>query len=598
MQKSFKRTLSLLLAVLMVMTLFTALPLTVSAAVNEPEIVGTSITLNGAIGLNFYVKENGNNSYKANFEYDSTLLSGDSKPTTNLNDDAVYDKTKNYRIYTINLFAKQMTEQITFSVSDTETKTKKTSVREYAEKIISGGSDQTLTKQGYSADKIAKAKDLCKAMLNYGAQAQTEFNYKTDDLANKDYSDYTAPALNAESIEDIDYSDSTGAWITESSRVYQFVNTYGWEHVYVHYLFDKEKTVLHEEEGYQETVPVFCDDKVEEIFPSNYPSNYTYTNSDDGSDISNGKRIYIFEPTQKFKFLVFTDTPGLLDGEMIGRYAYFYNIYSSETTAGWKNWKNWKNGEVPSCDTISGTPVHFIDFVNVPKWSTVSVDVTTNQWDSDQGENVDVSQNYAMKKLSEKAADGSDVYRFILPEMFTSSSNVTLRFTNGSDATLQTTYSTYYNIHRYTPSQRTDKFEKFGMTYSGSSIGLLQKIGYSLFFSALTGFYSADYKNIKLYCGEERLDSGIDQQYRHLGYSCYSITDIAPSDLLKPITITFKWYDSDWKEQSKDYQFTVCNYIKRALMLDDSNNNNIQLKKTVTALVDYAEKADAYFKAN
>ena len=60
MQKSFKRTLSLLLAVLMVMTLFTALPLTVSAEETEPEIAGTSITLNGAIGLNFYVKENGN----------------------------------------------------------------------------------------------------------------------------------------------------------------------------------------------------------------------------------------------------------------------------------------------------------------------------------------------------------------------------------------------------------------------------------------------------------------------------------------------------------------------------------------------------------
>lgn len=589
MQKSFKRTLSLLLAVLMVMTLFTALPLTVSATENEPEIVGTSITLNGAIGLNFYVKENGNNSYKANFDYGSYLYYGDSNPTTNLGDEPVYDKTKTYRIYTINLFAKLMTEQITFSVSETKTIT--TSVREYAEKIIRGLNDEYLTQQGYSDDKIAKAKDLCMAMLNYGAQAQTEFNYKTDDLANKDYSDYTAPALNAELIEDIDYSDPTGAWITESSRVYQFVNTYGWERVYVHYLFDKEKTVLHEEEGYQETVPVFCDDKVEEI----YPSEYTYNNSYDESDISNGKSIYIFEPTQKFKYLVFTDAPGLLNGEMIGSYVFFNNIFSSDITAGWKNWKN---GEGNSYDTIYGTPVHFIDFVNVPKWSTVSVDVTTNQWDSDQGENVDVSQNYAMKKLYEKAADGSDVYRFILPDEITANnSHVTIRFTNGSDATLKTTYSTYYNIHRYTPSQRTDKFEKFGMTYSGSSIGLLQKIGYSLFFSALTGFYSADYKNIELYCGEEHLDSGIDQQYRGLGYSGYSITDIAPSDLLKPITITFKWYDSDWKEQSEDYQFTVYNYIKRALMLDDYdyNANNVQLKKTVTALVDYAQKAEAYF---
>lgn len=592
MQKSFKRTLSLLLAVIMVVTLFTALPLTVSAAEDEPEIEGTSITLNGAIGLNFYVKENGNTNYYANFDFDSTLLSGDSEPTTNLGDEPVYDKTNTYRIYTINLFAKQMTEEITFSVSDTATKT--TSVREYAEKIISGESDQTLTEQGYSADKIKKAKELCEAMLNYGAQAQTEFNYKTDDLANKNHSDYTAPALNAASIEDIDYSDPTGAWITESSRVYQFVNTYDWEHVYVHYLFDKEKqTVWNEEYQYWETEPVFCDDKVEEIFQSDY----TYTNSDDESDSSNGKSIYIFEPTQKFKFLVFTDAPGLLDGEMINtnrRYAFFYN-YSSDTTAGWKNWKN---GEEPSYDTIYGTPVHFIDFVNVPKWSSVSADVITREWSEQDGKVVDVSHIYSMTKLSEKAADGSDIYRFILPDEITANnSDVTIRFTNGSDATLKTTYSTYYNnIHRYTPSQRTDKFEKFGMTYSGSSIGLLQKIGYSLFFCKLN---PDDYSNsYYVYCGEEQLNGGIDQQYSNLGYSCYSITDIAPSDLLKPITITFKWYDSDYNEQSENYQFTVCNYIKRALMLDDSNNNNIQLKKTVTALVDYAEKADAYFKAN
>jgi len=587
MQKSFKRTLSLLLAVFMVMTLFTALPLTVSAAENEPEIAGTSITLNGAIGLNFYVKENGNKDYYANFDYDSNFLSGDSEPTTNLNDDAVYDKTNTYRIYTINLFAKQMTEEVTFSVSETATKT--TSVREYAEKIISGENDQTLSEQGYSADKIEKAKELCKAMLNYGAQAQTEFNYKTGDLANKNYSDYTAPALNPASITDMDYSNPAGAWLTEKSRAYQFVNTYDWEHVYVHYLFKEEKNIDYGE--YSSNEYVFADDIVEEIFPSGY----TYTNPYEDSDSSNGKRIYIFEPTQEFEYLVFTDAPGLLNGEMIytnSRYASFSKS-SYDTNAGWKNWRN---GEESSSDTIGDNPVNFIDFVNVPKWSSVSADVITNEW-NDQ-EYVDVSHVYSMIKLSEKAADGSDIYRFILPDEFTNEYEVTIKFINGSDATLKTTYETYNNIHRYTPSQRTDKFEKFGMTYSGSSIGLLQKIGYSLFFSALTGFYSDDYQDIKLYCGEEQLNGDIDPQYSYLGYSCYSITDIAPSDLLKPITITFKWNDSDWNEQSEDYKFTVCNYIKRALKLDDSNNNNIQLKKTVTALVDYAEKADAYFKAN
>lgn len=584
MQKSFKRTLSLLLAVLMVMTLFTALPLTISAAENEPEIVGTSITLNGAIGLNFYVKENGNTEYSAEFDYDSNLLYGDSALTTNLYDDAVYDKTHTYRIYTINLFAKQMTEEVTFSVSDTEKQT--TSVREYAEKIISGESDQTLSAQGYSADKIAKAKELCKAMLNYGAQAQTEFNYKTDDLANKNHSDYTAPALNPASITDMDYSNPTGAWMTESSRAYQFVSTYDWEHVYVHYLFTEEKNIDYGE--YSSNEYVFADDIVEEIFPSGY----TYINPYEDSDSSNGKRIYIFEPTQEFECLVFTDTADSLDNKRCVEYASFYKS-SYDTTAGWKNWRN---GEESSSETIYDNPVNFIDFVNVPKWSSVSADVITSEWSEQNDKYVDVSHVYPMTKLSEKAADGSDIYRFILPDEFTNENEVTIKFTNGSDATLKTTYSTQNNIHRYTPSQRTDKFEKFGMTYSGSSVGLLQKIGYSLFFSDIAGFYSEDYNSIELYCGEKQLNGDIDPQYSYLGYSCYSITDIAPSDLLKPITITFKWYDSDWNVQSEDYQFTVCNYIKRALKLDDSNN--IQLKKTVTALVDYAEKADAYFKAN
>ena len=585
MQKSFKRTLSLLLAVIMVVTLFTALPLTVSAAENEPEIVGTSITLDGAIGLNFYVKENGTTDYYPYFNYDDSRLGyGDSEATNNLNDDPEYDATGVYRIYTINLYAKQMTEEITFSVSETETIT--TSVREYAEKMIRGENDAYLAQQYYSAEKIAKAKELCKAMLNYGAQAQLEFGYNTDDLANKNCSDYTAPALNAASITDIDYTDPTGAWITESSRVYQFVNTYDWEHVYAHCVSG----------AYSDSGDVFADDTVVEIFPSGY----TYTNPYEDSDSSNGKSIYLFEPAGEFRYLVFTNTPGSLDNVQVydyEEYKYSYSYVEMEYNGDCVGWKNWINGgdDRYSYNVMDSSPVHFIDFVNAQNWSTVSVDVTTNQWDSDQGKNVDVSQNYAMTKLSEKAADGSDIYRFILPDAFTNKYEVTIKFTNGSDATLKTTYETGNNIHRYTPSQRTDKFEQFGMTYSGSSVGLLQKIGYSLFF-----FKLENYSNPDVYLGETtddsyRLDSNIMEPYNEMGYLCYSIREIAPSDLLKPIKITFKvWSSEENGYITKTVNFSVYNYIKRALMLDDSNAN-VQLKKTVTALVDYAQKAEAFF---
>ena len=191
-------------------------------------------------------------------------------------------------------------------------------------------------------------------------------------------------------------------------------------------MFDEEKQTG---DQYWETESVFCDDKVEEIFPSNYPSEYTYNNSYDESDPSNGKSIYIFEPTQKFKYLVFTDAPELLNGEMI-KDPYFYNIYSSDITAGWKNWKN---GEGNSSEPIYGTPVHFIDFVNVPKWSSVSMEVITKTWNDGDEKYDEAVQSYPMTKLSEKAADCSDVYRFILPDEITANnSDVTIRFTNGS----------------------------------------------------------------------------------------------------------------------------------------------------------------------
>ena len=586
MQKSFKRTLSLLLAVIMVVTLFTALPLTVSAAEDEPEIVGTSITLDGAIGLNFYVKENGNTDYYPSFGFSNSLEYGDSRPTDNCDGSAVYDRTNTYRIYTINLYAKQMTEQITFSVSETETIT--TSVRDYAEKMIIGENDAYLTQQSYSAEKIAKAKDLCRAMLNYGAQAQLEFGYKTDDLANKNYSDYTAPALNAASIEDIDYTDPTGAWVTESSRVYQFVNTYNWEHVYAH-------CVSRDDSGPRD---VFADDTVVQIFSSGY----TYTNSDDETDASNGKAIYLFEPAGEFQYLVFTNTPESLDGVQVYDYEkdkYSYSYVGMENNRDCAGWKNWINGgdDSYSYNVMDSSPVHFIDFVNAQNWSTVSVDVTTNQWDSDLGKDVDVSQNYAMTKLSKKAADGPDVYRFILPEMFTSSSNVTLRFTNGSESTVNTRYSTYNNIHRYTPVQRTDRFLEYGLLYCGSSVGLLQKIGYSLFFFKLDNYSNPDVYLGKTTDDSYRLDnSNILEPYNDMGYLCYSIKEIAPSDLLKPIKITLKvWSNEESGYITKTVDFSVYNYIKRALMLDNSNANNVQLKKTVTALVDYAQKAEAYF---
>ena len=77
---------------------------------------------------------------------------------------------------TVKVAAAQMTDDISIQVvvGDLVSDTMTYSIRQYAEKILTG-------------EYNAKTKNLVKAMLNYGAMAQTYFGYNTGDLANKDY---------------------------------------------------------------------------------------------------------------------------------------------------------------------------------------------------------------------------------------------------------------------------------------------------------------------------------------------------------------------------------------------------------------------------
>lgn len=81
----------------------------------------------------------------------------------------------NVKIFTIELNAKQMTDDVTFQVKrgDTLGAVKHYSIVAYARAILAGGYSET-------------AKNLCRAMLNYGSYAQKYFEYHTDTLANAD----------------------------------------------------------------------------------------------------------------------------------------------------------------------------------------------------------------------------------------------------------------------------------------------------------------------------------------------------------------------------------------------------------------------------
>ena len=83
----------------------------------------------------------------------------------------------------VNVAAAQMTDDISIQIVYGEVASEELtySIRQYAEKILTGTYSNT-------------TKELVKAMLHYGAMAQTYFGYNTGNLANKDY-------VNTEAVE-------------------------------------------------------------------------------------------------------------------------------------------------------------------------------------------------------------------------------------------------------------------------------------------------------------------------------------------------------------------------------------------------------------
>lgn len=171
MQKRANRILSMLLALIMVMTM---LPATVFANSETDVFAGWSLTLGEDIGVNFYLAEEA-----ANYTVDVTVAGNKAAYTTATKD--------GYYVVSVNVAAAQMTDVITLNVKngDTQVHTGEYTVRQYAEKILTGAYD-------------AEVKELVKQMLNLGAAAQTYFAYNTDPLANKGYEIDTPAAVPTE----------------------------------------------------------------------------------------------------------------------------------------------------------------------------------------------------------------------------------------------------------------------------------------------------------------------------------------------------------------------------------------------------------------
>ena len=136
------------------------------------EFSGATLELGGEIGVNFYIPKNHGFSDKAYVEFE---LENGEKQTVSIKD----TEETNYGIkFTCWVPAKEMADIITATIYDGgEVKdTASTSVRQYAETIIRGADNNP---------QYAKAKPLAEAMLNYGSYAQVLFDYKTNNLANR-----------------------------------------------------------------------------------------------------------------------------------------------------------------------------------------------------------------------------------------------------------------------------------------------------------------------------------------------------------------------------------------------------------------------------
>lgn len=136
----------------------------------EQQFENCNIALSGKIDMNFYTTVDENDTSKTpRFTSGGKTL------------EPVETAEGGKKVYTVKLPAKEMTDEITVEMYDETSGT-------IVDKVVYSIEDyakELLKNDAYSSEMKA----LVKSMLNYGAAAQTQFGYHTDDLANKSLND-------------------------------------------------------------------------------------------------------------------------------------------------------------------------------------------------------------------------------------------------------------------------------------------------------------------------------------------------------------------------------------------------------------------------
>ncbi|HCA05340.1 MAG TPA: hypothetical protein DEO32_05525 [Ruminococcaceae bacterium] len=165
---------------------------TTTYTANTTHFSGHSLTLRGDIGVNFYLNLTDDEladgvrvNFSRNGKNDSVLLDSTAEK----------DEKTGFYIATCYVCAAEMNDEITAAITIGKTSLDETDtykVKDYADEIIENKNNK------FSEELVT----LAKTMLNYGAKAQAQFNYNTENPANAGV-DYPLVALDETEINDI-----------------------------------------------------------------------------------------------------------------------------------------------------------------------------------------------------------------------------------------------------------------------------------------------------------------------------------------------------------------------------------------------------------
>ena len=193
-----------------------------------------SLTLDGEIGVNFYIPKDVvddklNSTVKLSWgpedttayreaEFNIKDLTDDANDNIVTRDDDNNGNVMQYPVakaaingdyyqFTAYVSAKQMADDITLNIRNNgqNVKTDTYRVADYCNEVIENKDGETYEKMhtadsSMTEEKFEKLQELCKAMLTYGAKAQDQFDYNTENYANagEALKDYTYTAVTAD----------------------------------------------------------------------------------------------------------------------------------------------------------------------------------------------------------------------------------------------------------------------------------------------------------------------------------------------------------------------------------------------------------------